>query len=143
MGLLELLGESINPGSVGSIEKNKEIKLKKNLPILIFKSMISIGVVVGLYALIFHGRLSIVGTLLYIGAMFIYCLVGFIYIPKPDYSNIGWLGGLINHPFRYSDNLNRMLIFLLVLLYPGRFISTTLMTWVWILKSDGAIVKKR
>lgn len=31
---------------------------------------------------------------------------------EPDYNNIGWLGGLIDHPFRFSNDINRNLIFI-------------------------------
>ncbi len=134
MGLLEIFGESFNPGNVGGIEKNKVVKNDQNIKTLILKSIVAIGIVVGVYLFIFSDGLDIAGTLFYIGVMFIYCVISYLIIPKPDYSNIGWLGGLLDHPFRYSDDLNRMLIFLSVILYPGRFIATTAMSWVWLLK---------
>jgi len=40
-------------------------------------------------------------------------------------AGVGWLGGLVDHPFRYSDDVNRILLFLLVILLPGRFLSET------------------
>ena len=37
--------------------------------------------------------------------------------------NIGWLGGLMDHPFRYSDDINRGLLGLKLILMPGRLIA--------------------
>ena len=62
--------------------------------------------------------------------LFIYCLISYKVIPQSDTSNIGLLGGLIDHPFRYSDDINRFLILLSILLYPGRFIATTLILFI-------------
>jgi len=52
-----------------------------------------------------------------------YVVVGTLLRPEPDLSNVGLLGGLIDHPFRLSDDVNRFLIFLLVFLWPGRVIG--------------------
>jgi hypothetical protein len=37
------------------------------------------------------------------------------------------MGGLVNHPFRYSDNINRFLLLLRVALAPGRWIVAALL----------------
>ncbi len=132
MGLFEFIGEAMNPGSVGRIQSNKGINKNVNIRTLVLKSIISVGIIVGLYFLIFGRSFHLKGLLIYLGIMIVYCLIGFYIVPKPDYSNIGWLGGLIDHPFRYSDDLNRMLIFLVIVLYPGRLISTTVATWIWL-----------
>lgn len=134
MDLFEIIGDAMNPGSVGSIEKNNEIQKEINIKILFIKSAISIGIAVGLFFLIFRDGVHIEGIVFYLGGMFIYCVMSYFIIPKPDYSNIGWLGGLMDHPFKYSDDLNRMLIFLSGVLYPGRFIATTVMSWARLLK---------
>ena len=52
-----------------------------------------------------------------------YCLLGFFLRPEPDTSNMGWLGGLIDNPFRYSDDINRFLLFLKIFLVPGCFFA--------------------
>ena len=49
--------------------------------------------------------------------------------PEPDYSNLGWFGGLIDNPFRYSDDLNRGLAFLFTFLWPGRFVANALINF--------------
>ncbi len=52
-------------------------------------------------------------------------------------SNVGLLGGLIDNPFRYTDDLNRMLIVLFILMYPGRVISTTFIQTIVLFKRTG------
>jgi hypothetical protein len=56
----------------------------------------------------------------------LYLLAAYLIHPKPDTSNVGWLGGFIDHPFRYSDDINRALVFLLILLWPGRLVANGL-----------------
>ena len=56
----------------------------------------------------------------------IYLGLGYMFRPKPDFENLGWFGGLMDNPFRFSDGLNRFLLSLLVLLLPARFVSTSL-----------------
>ncbi|MBL7814545.1 MAG: hypothetical protein JNL70_06030 [Saprospiraceae bacterium] len=54
-----------------------------------------------------------------LGFFLVYLLIGYIFDAKPRYDNIGLLGGMIDHPFRYSDDFNRTLIFLKVIYYPA------------------------
>ncbi len=51
----------------------------------------------------------------------LYIIIGLNVHPTPDTSNLGWAGGLVNDPFRISDNINRNLLFFAVVLAPGRF----------------------
>ncbi len=50
----------------------------------------------------------------------VYLILALIMRPKPDYSNMGWLKGLIDNPFRFKDDINRMSVLSLIILYPGR-----------------------
>lgn len=133
MGLFEFFGERYNPGNIGKVEKNK-CTTNCSVGMLIFKSIVSVAILVGVYMLISEGTFQIKRLLAYLGVMFVYCVISYWIIPKPDYSNVGWLGGLIDHPFRYSDDMNRMLFFLMIILYPGRFISTTTVHWIRLLR---------
>ncbi|WP_316844613.1 hypothetical protein [Pedobacter psychrodurus] len=45
----------------------------------------------------------------------------YIYI-KPDYNNMGFLG-FIDNPFRYTDNINRFMMFFQLFLLPGKVIA--------------------
>lgn len=134
MGLFEILFEKFNPGGVGKIEKYKNKPKKTNIIILILKLIISILIIWFLYHITLRYKTNAENIIKFIIILFIYCLVSYMIVPKPDYSNIGWFGGLINNPFRFSDNLNRMLIFLMFLLYPGRFIAITFVQTFHLLK---------
>ncbi len=46
-----------------------------------------------------------------------------VQLPPPV---LGWLGGLMDHPFRYSDDINRFPIFLMIRLWPGRLIAESM-----------------
>jgi hypothetical protein len=37
--------------------------------------------------------------------------------------NLGWFGGRMDNPFRYSDDINRFMLFLKVLFIPGRLLG--------------------
>lgn len=54
----------------------------------------------------------------------LYLMVAFFVRPRPDRSNLGLGGGLIDHPFRWSDDKNRALLFLQAILLPGRYAVT-------------------
>ena len=57
------------------------------------------------------------------GGLVLYAFVGTVLRPKPRMDNLGWMGGLIDHPFRISDDWNRGLLGLQLLLLPGRFLG--------------------
>ncbi len=56
----------------------------------------------------------------------LYVLAAYLVRPEPNMDNIGWLGGLMDNPFRISDNVNRILLFLQLVLLPGRFVAASL-----------------
>lgn len=58
-----------------------------------------------------------------IGGLLIYILLGYFVHPKPNWQDMGCFGTLFNNPFSISDNFNRGLFFILLLLFPARFIS--------------------
>lgn len=60
--------------------------------------------------------------------------ISYYIVPKPDYSNVGWFGGLVDNPFRYSDDLNRILILFMVILYPGRFLAQTMIQAFYLIR---------
>ena len=58
----------------------------------------------------------------------LYLAAGYFIHPDPNPDNLGWFGGLMNNPFRISDNVNRGLLALVVFLWPGRFVAESLMS---------------
>ena len=133
MGLIEIIGEMRNPGKTGTIDITKR-KRDKHIGMLIVKTIVSLTILFGLYYLSFGMSFQIKGFLTYLLIMAAYSIMGYFVMPRPDYSNVGWLGGLFDNPFKISDDFNRMLIFVAVLLMPGRLISTTVVSWITIRK---------
>lgn len=136
MGLLEFLLEKRNPGKIGDIKKNNQPIKYVSLTILIIKLIVSLSIVFGLFYITVLNNLNFINTVTFILILLIYCFISYKFIPQPDATNVGLLGGLIDHPFRISDDFNRMLIVLLVLLYPGRFISTTIMQIIVFIREE-------
>ncbi|TDE17359.1 hypothetical protein [Dyadobacter psychrotolerans] len=132
MGLLEWFFESRNPGPVGKVGINPPEPDDEGEPPR--KWLIYVAIVVGLI---------LAGTALswvfedsaYIGfkqnlyrlcLFFLYVLVGHFVSAKPDHTNIGWLGGLVDNPFRISDDFNRWVLFTQIILLPGKLIAYSL-----------------
>lgn len=126
MGLFEWFGESYNPGPIGGIggaeqddDEHQELR-----GFVLFKFSLSLIIVAVVYYLIFtklcllnYKNFMMVNVL-----VALYLVFAYLVRPNPNFSNVGLLGGLIDHPFRYSDDINRFLLFLMVILYPGKFI---------------------
>lgn len=132
MNLLEWLGESYNPGPVGQVEvggRGRGGRPRSGVLVCFGVAALLLGfwiyLVLGFWEIRSAAGLGWIAL-----ATGVYLLAGYTVHPTPDYSNVGWLGGLFDHPFRYSDDINRFLIFLTVLLWPGRFVSESLVDMV-------------
>lgn len=69
--------------------------------------------------------------LLKLGGLSLYVWVSYRVSAKPNYANLGWWGGLLDNPFRSSDNVNRWLLYLQWLLVPGKLMAYSfVMGWV-------------
>lgn len=66
-------------------------------------------------------------TLATAGILLIYIGIAFFLRPEANADNMGWCGGFGNDPFQYSDNVNRFLFKLHMLLGPGRFAAETML----------------
>ncbi len=121
MSLFEWLWERKNLHPIGEI-KDRE-KPKKGEPInwlfLIFGQMLFWFIFYQLLNSEFFMEKSFNLKLIFGGAFLIYLIVGYKLDIQPDYDNMGWLGGVFDNPFRYSDDMNRFLIFFKILFYPG------------------------
>jgi|GEM_PF-3101865 hypothetical protein len=60
-------------------------------------------------------------------AMICYTAIAFFVRPEANGDNMGWFGGSCNDPTQYSDNINRFLWKLHMILGPGRFTAETLL----------------
>ncbi len=129
MGLIELIGEAMNPGKIGTVDRTKG-KKEKRIGMLIVKSILSIAIVAVLYYLIFGISFHLKEALLFVAVVTVYSAISYLISPKPDYSNMGWLCGAIDNPFKISDDINRTIFWVMILLVPGRLISTTVLSWI-------------
>jgi hypothetical protein len=117
MSLLEWLGESVNRGPMGSVETGAPERASLSRGLLLVRGAVG-GTLLTLGAVaVFSSQEPGRWLALFVG----YLLLSFFLRPAPDYSNVGWVGGLIDHPLRWSDDINRFLIFLLIILWPGQF----------------------
>jgi hypothetical protein len=132
MSLFEWFGESYNPGPVGSVDaRGRSRGRRPRVGVIVYFGLAVF--LLGLWAYLVLGvwevrdAAGLAGVALGTG---LYLLLGYTLHPKPDMTNVGWAGGLFDHPFRYSDDINRSLIFLTVFLWPGRFVSESLVDMV-------------
>jgi hypothetical protein len=128
MSLLEWFGESYNPGSVGLVDvggRDRGMRPRKAVLVCFLISC----VLLGLWIYFLGGILGVSspsGIAIAAITLTVYLTIAYFVHPEPDLENVGWFGGVFDHPFRYSDDVNRMLIFLVFALWPGRFISESL-----------------
>src|SRR3954471_7578156 len=105
MGLFEWLGEYFNPGPVGTIDTGPQPLFKANIKRVWVVLTIIIGL--GLLAFFIFFAFNNENKILSLSILFIYLIASYLLTPKPDTSNVGWFGGLMNNPLRVSDNFNR------------------------------------
>lgn len=136
MSLFEWLGESSNPGPVGTIEVGGRIRPRRSRLSVLLCLVVSIGLLSAWIAFILAvcKVTNPFGLIALAVATLVYLFLGYTLHPKPNMTNVGWLGGALDHPFRYSDDLNRNLAFLIFLLWPGRLISESLVDTVHLLR---------
>lgn len=124
MSLFEWFFESYNPGPTGRIRTAFDKRRGKPL-----KRIWVILIILGGQALFWGAIYAYLqqngwnNFLYFLIGVFIYLILAFWLEPEPDNRNVGWLGGLMDNPFRISDDFNRFLYFLIVLLLPGKLVS--------------------
>jgi len=126
--LFEWLGESFNPGPVGSVNVGRPRRGGWARGVVLARGVIAVvllGVVAG-FLLAATGGPDVRNAAIIAGVTMAYVVMGFFAHPRPDMSNLGWLGGLANNPFRLSDDMNRGLLFFSVALLPGRFVAESI-----------------
>lgn len=137
MSLIEWLFESANPGPVGKVEVNQEEPDDGGKPpkkwliyLLTLIGLLLAGV--GFYWVLYPRPHDSAGTIIVRLCCFaLYVVISHLVSVKPESTNLGWAGGLIDNPFRISDDYNRLLLLSQVLLLPGKFIAFGLiMGWL-------------
>jgi hypothetical protein len=128
----EIFGESTDPQPMGSIGASSQYSQQKRPALVLLKFLgAAILVTVG-YAMTvpFLPMLPLPlwqSVMLVTGAMLVYVGVAFFLRPEPNGDNMGWCGGMVDDPFHYSDDVNRLLFGLQMLLGPGRFVAETML----------------
>ena len=121
MGLLELFGDN-NSEDVGTIEKTEHTKKIGLVPAVIIKGIIGIGLLtLSEWGIVVSGYPILLNILL-----LIYLVIAYNVDPKPRMDKLGLLGGLIDHPFKYTDDINRSMLFFKIILFPGKVIGTSI-----------------
>ena len=126
MSLLEWLGEARNPGPVGSIEGGSPEPIHWRPRVIVLRGVVAIVVVAAAAVGIARVTDTAAETIILTTVATVYCGIAYWITPRPALDNVGWFGGLIDHPFRWSDDVNRSLVFLGVILWPGRFLTVSL-----------------
>ncbi|MBD8489692.1 hypothetical protein IFO69_13125 [Echinicola sp. CAU 1574] len=128
MSLIEWIGESISPKKVGNIANEAPAYSRKSKVFIILNFIISGLILASYYYLLFRNEPSISIKEIGFSSIIILCylLMSYYFKPKPDYDNVGIFGGIIDHPFRISDDFNRILIVLKILLIPGRYVASSI-----------------
>ena len=130
--ITELRGQSHLLDKHGEVEIVTEYYTRKKPAWLVFvkllgvAAMVAVGYGIGLptamqYLPLWQAVAAVAGVML------VYIGIAFFFRPDPNTDNMGWLGGGMNDPTQYSDNINRLLWKLHCILGPGRFTSETLL----------------
>lgn len=136
MSFLEWFLEPTNPGPVGKVEVNPpepdddEPPRKWLIWLAITLGFVLVGI--GLYWVCYNlPDTGIEPVLFKLSWLTIYVLISHFVKVTPDYTNVGWLGGLIDNPFRISDDYNRWLALFQAVLLPGKLMAYSLvMSWL-------------
>ncbi|MEP6780537.1 MAG: hypothetical protein ABJC26_11655 [Gemmatimonadaceae bacterium] len=117
MSLFEWLGERNNPGPVGTVDQEPPLPTTRSSWVVytlgVVGLLLSAG---GAYGASLGNNRAVTFALLAL-----YLVLSYSMRAQPDYSNIGWFGGMMDRPIRWSDDVNRNLAALRLVLGPGRF----------------------
>ncbi|MEE4116557.1 MAG: hypothetical protein V2I37_10330 [Marinilabiliaceae bacterium] len=140
MSFFEWLGESYFPGNLGSVRRR--YFRKRDIPRyrVIINFIIGTALVAAFYYFLISRRAGGISpeAILIVTLVFIlYCIVSYYINPEPDYRNIGLGGTPIDHPFRISDDINRLLLIFKIILWPGYFIVRSTAEFYILLRYSG------
>jgi hypothetical protein len=129
-GWYEIVGERTDPKESGEVRLNSFYETRKKpfwlitLKLLGVLAMVAVGfvLIVPVVPLPMWQAFCVAG-----GCILIYVGIAFFVRPEPNMDNLGWMGGMMDDPTHYSDDINRSLWNLHCLLGPGRFIAGTLL----------------
>ena len=126
ISLLELLAERRNRHPLGTIDTSPATSKQGSKAFVLFRGLLAISLLVLAFTIILLSDSSAGEMVVWLLLLALYLAIGFSLHPKPEYRNVGLLGGLLDHPFRFTDDLNRFLVFLMVFLWPARFVTQSI-----------------
>jgi hypothetical protein len=118
--LLEWLFER-RPGPVGSVDVTAPYTEALPLWQLLLRFAFAAIVVATAARVIMGADQPLMGSIAFVT----YLLAGYLVRPRPDHTNTGILG-FVDHPLKWTDDVNRFLIFLRVVLLPGRITAAAI-----------------
>lgn len=126
MSLFEWLGECIDPGPVGTVDGPRPLfpHITRAWAIIIAIA----GITLLLVCLQWINIQEDAYQWRWRASLLIYLILAWGCTPNPDGRNLGWFGGLMDNPFRITDDMNRILVFVYMLLLPGKLIVFGLFT---------------
>jgi hypothetical protein len=130
VGWYEIVGERADPQQVGGIRLNTFYETRnKSLWLISLKSLALVLMIAAGFAVTVPWMPMALwkSSTLVAGIMLMYVGLAFFVRPEANEDNLGLLGGLVNDPLHYSDNLNRALWQAHCLLGPGRFAAGTVL----------------
>ncbi len=129
MSFYEFWGERVDPGKVGKVALSTEHEACTCRPLVLGKLLFVTIVLPVAWALVipYVPLPAFQAAVLVVGITLIYVAISYFLDPQPDTDNLGWCGGLVDHPWRYSDDLNRWLMTLKIVLAPGRFVAESVL----------------
>ncbi len=134
MSLFEWMAESHNPGPQGSLGLEGASRRPPRgdvVPRFVF----ALAILGAAGFFLFVTGLAVAYPALTLGLVAAYLVISYFARPEPDTSNLGWFGGWMDNPFRFSDDVNRTLLFLKIVLLPGRFVSESVVDFVCLFRS--------
>jgi len=123
-GLFELIGEALDPGDQGSLAVTApEVRWRPGAWVVLHAAvaLMILGTVV--FFLVSWTLPAWGWTVGWSVGLMLYFFMAHYFVPVADTGNLGWLGGVFDNPLRWSDDWNRLLIFLWIVLLPGRFVT--------------------
>lgn len=139
MGLLEWIGEGFSPGPRGDVSFGGWQPDRPRGSVIV-RAVVALILLGGAWFVILRLLWPPSGTALLttLGATLLYLFIAYYVRPEPDTDNLGLFGGLIDHPFRWSDDWNRTLLFLKVVLWPGAFVAESLVGLLGLMRGRAA-----
>ena len=123
MGLLEWLGERESPGPTGLLQYGARERPQRSRAAILIRLVLAAAVLSAWlsFVIVKLAEMRLEPAAWWVGGTFAYLLAGYHIHPEPNSENLGWWGGVIDHPLRWSDDVNRLLLFASIVLLARPF----------------------